>query len=1111
MTSALERLLGRLQTLVSETASHLSGLFVDPSQRTYWMGLVAAGLVALLLFAVRRSTRLRAGQFWSASARVDYGLILVKPLLTAIFVVPLTLTAMSVAMAVLRFLRSEFGSAGAYADAATPLQIGVVYTIALFLAWDLSRFALHWLMHRSEVLWQFHQVHHSAETMTPFTLYRVHPVESLLYRLRGIVVTGSMTGLFAFWFGPRAVELELLGINAVGFVFSVVSGNLRHSHVWWSFGPRIERWFISPAQHQQHHAPEAEHNRANYGTWLAIWDRMAGTHRVAERPPSAFGLAAPDCNHKPRSMLSALIDPCLAAFSSLFRRPTAATASTLLVLGLSASDASAAPADDDADDVDVDLTDFDDEPEVDESDANVTIDADVAADAAGPADASTEIEPEREDFDVATPTVSIIGEAEELPRVVGSAYAVEEEELERTEHDDIHRVLRTVPGVYVRGEDGYGLRPNIGLRGADPNRSAKVTLMEDGVLFGPAPYSAPAAYYFPMTTRLTGVEVFKGPAAVRFGPNTIGGAINLKTREIPRELTTGVDVAAGTWGYGKFHGYAGKSWKRFGFLAEGVRVRTNGFRDLDGGGDTGFRKNEFMLKGRLHGDPGARVYQQFDVKFGLSTEVSNETYVGLIDSDFEATPYRRYAGTALDRMDWYRTQAQAGYFMATGIVELQSTVYRHDFTRAWRKFNRFNGTLAPDPYTFYQDPEAGTNAIFLAILRGEADSLGADENLLIGTNSRSFVSQGWQNVLRISPETKWVDQTIEVGARLHYDHIGRNHDEDQYAMLAGRPVLVQGTNVTTTLNRGEALVGSFHVADEVTIADRFTISPGARVEVIRTEFTDSTPVSDGAEDVPGEPVSSVDSVFLPGVGIYVQATKWLGVLGGVHSGFSPKAPGQDDAVQAERSVNYEAGLRVRQSGFRAEAIGFANDYSNLITNCTVSQGCEDAEVGTQFSGGAVLVAGAEALAGYRHQFKGGGWMDALATYTYTWSRFGTTFESASPFLGEVSRGDAIPYLPVHVAAGQLAGGMRRWGAHAELQYNGEMRDVPGRGRPDPQVRIERFWTLDVGGNVFLTRGAQLYLNLGNVTRNAYIVSRRPYGVRPGRRFSVIGGFKYNFG
>ena len=86
----------------------------------------------------------------------------------------------------------------------------------------------------------------------------------------------------------------------------------------------------------------------------------------------------------------------------------------------------------------------------------------------------------------------------------------------------------------MRGEDGFGLRPNIGIRGANPDRSKKVTLMEDGILFGPAPYSAPAAYYFPLITRMELVRVIKGPGAISFGPQTVGGAIDLVTRGIPR-------------------------------------------------------------------------------------------------------------------------------------------------------------------------------------------------------------------------------------------------------------------------------------------------------------------------------------------------------------------------------------------------------------------------------------------------------------------------------------------------------------------------------------------------------------------------------------------------
>ncbi len=579
-----------------------------------------------------------ARTLWGPSARVDLGLIAVQPLLVAVFVVPWTLSTAAIAMGVVHGLQS-LAAPGALAGAGPGWLVAGLYTVVLFVAWDLSRFALHACMHRSAVLWQFHQVHHSADTLSPLTLHRVHPVESLLYRLRGVVVTGSVLGMFAFAFGPGTVQLELLGVNALGFLCSVISGNLRHSHAWWSFGPRLERWLISPAQHQMHHGTEALDNRSNLGTWLAVWDRLAGTWRPAVAQPAAFGLPEVARDHRHDSMLSALIDPFAAAARELGRArrwvvPAAAGASVVLWGALARAEPSepepaapepTGPADDD--EVDVDLSDFD--PSEDEDAGSTPTpptepragsdEADeVAAKTTGAqAEPSFEEDPE---VDAATPTVSIIGTPEELPRVVGSAHTVDAETLEREEYDDIHRVLRSVPGVYVRGEDGYGLRPNIGLRGADPNRSAKVTLMEDGVLFGPAPYAAPAAYYFPMTTRLVGVEVFKGPAAVRFGPNTVGGAINLQTREIPRELETGIDVAAGLWGYGKLHGYAGKSWKRFGVLAEGARVRTSGFKDLDGGGDTGFRKNEFMLKGRLHGDPGARVYQQFDVKFGLSTE-----------------------------------------------------------------------------------------------------------------------------------------------------------------------------------------------------------------------------------------------------------------------------------------------------------------------------------------------------------------------------------------------------------------------------------------------------------------------------------------------------------
>lgn len=326
----IDSVLARLAQLGQEVAHHVASLFLDPSQRTYWVGLLLSVAILAAWSVWRGRAAVRPEHLVGPSARVDFGLILVKPLLMAVFVLPWTLTTTSVAMGVFRGLRGLLGAASLGAESLPAWAVTVLYTVMLFVAWDLSRFALHACMHRSAVLWQFHQVHHSAETLSPLTLYRVHPVESALYAVRGVLVTGLVLGLFTFVFGSGTVQLELLGVNALGFIFSVVSGNLRHSHLWWSFGPRLERWFISPAQHQLHHGSGREDARANYGTWLALWDRVAGTWRAARRPPDAFGLPAAACNHRPHSLLSALIDPVSAALGQRNDRRASDTSTTPL-------------------------------------------------------------------------------------------------------------------------------------------------------------------------------------------------------------------------------------------------------------------------------------------------------------------------------------------------------------------------------------------------------------------------------------------------------------------------------------------------------------------------------------------------------------------------------------------------------------------------------------------------------------------------------------------------------------------------------------------------------------------------------------------------------------
>ena len=147
--------------------------------------------------------------------------------------------------------------------------------------------------------------------------------------------------------------------------------------------------------------------------------------------------------------------------------------------------------------------------------------------------------------------VVVVGIDADLREVSGSVTILSEEDLEVFDYVDLGKLLSAVPGVYVRGEDGFGLRPNIGIRGAAAERSQKLTLMKDGVLITPAPYSAPAAYYVPNVSRISAVEVLKGLAAIRYGPHTVGGAINFLSPGISGERISRVDVSTGSYGFNK--------------------------------------------------------------------------------------------------------------------------------------------------------------------------------------------------------------------------------------------------------------------------------------------------------------------------------------------------------------------------------------------------------------------------------------------------------------------------------------------------------------------------------------------------------------------------------
>jgi Fe(3+) dicitrate transport protein len=677
----------------------------------------------------------------------------------------------------------------------------------------------------------------------------------------------------------------------------------------------------------------------------------------------------------------------------------------------------------------------------------------------------------------------------------GSAHSLSEKQLLRFRNDDPHKVLMQIPGVYVRGEDGFGLRPNIGIRGGNSDRSKKVTLLEDGVLFAPAPYSAPAAYYFPNMSRMRNVRVLKGPSSIANGPQTVGGAIDFLTHEIPSTRTGTFDLGYGSYGYNKLYGRFGTSDEQTGFLLEALHLGSDGFKTQDRvGGDTGFSRNEVMLKVGHTLDPDAQTVQRFEAKLQYANEVSNETYLGLTDQDFRASPYRRYATSQLDNMQWHRTSLQLSHqAVFSRNFSVKTTAYRHDLDRTWRKVNGFRGA---DIYDVLSNPES--NRLYRKILAGDVDSTSPNDSILIGPNHRVFVSQGVQSLFALTADTGPAKHRLQYGIRLHYDSIERNHTQEGF-LVRYRTLVPDGAGIETTANnRAYTTAVAIHAQDAIEYK-ALTVTPGIRLELIRSILEDQ---------LAGTRKGRALQVALPGLAAHVKATEALAFFGGVHKGFSPPSPG-DQTAAAESSVNYELGARLGRRN-HVEAVGFANNYSNFTSICTFSSGCAAADIDKQFSAGGAFIAGVEVLANAELKLNDTLTLPVRATYTFTSAHFLSAFRSQDPQFGSVRRGDELPYIPLHQASASVGLESERYAVNIGGTFVGDMRERAGQGDTKPNELTDPYFLLDVSLQAHPAKWITLYLNGKNVLNAEYIVSRRPFGARPGAPLTVISGMTLTY-
>jgi Fe(3+) dicitrate transport protein len=704
--------------------------------------------------------------------------------------------------------------------------------------------------------------------------------------------------------------------------------------------------------------------------------------------------------------------------------------------------------------------------------------------------------------------VTIIGHRREVADIPGSAHLIDHADLEAFMQADVMRVLRTVPGVYLQEEEGFGLRPNIGIRGSGLDRSSRIALLEDGVLIAPAPYASPSAYYFPTQRRVYALEVLKGPSAIAVGPRTTGGAVNLISTPIP-ETSDGVDgnfdLRVGQHEIADAHVNFGQRGRRFSWLVETVQAQSDGFKWIDApvGQDTGYDVEDYMVKLQLDNDPSSPVYHSLRLKAGYTDQLSNETYLGLTDADFALDPNRRYAASQNDVFTSEHEQYQASYVLDPGgSWQGEITAYRNNFARNWYKLASVAGVGIGD---ILADPD--THATAFGYLTGALDS--PDDAIVNRHNSREYISQGVQ--ARATFDIAFGDTAVSLttGARVHEDEEDRAHRDDGYRIEDRLLVLTSAGAPASQTNRlARADVRALFVDTEIRRGN-WILTPGLRYEDIELERLDYSTADPLRTQGPTQVRAGDVSVLIPGLGAVWRVNDRWRLLAGVHKGFNPPGPGS--AASEETSLNLEFGARYAGDALSVESIWFINDYDNLVGTVTASTG-GGGEIGDQFDGGDVSVQGLELTADYGWSDLGAWGLDLPFSLQYTWTaeaEFGNGFESDFGPWGDVRPGDELPYVPEHQLRTTAGVAGESWRVNLAANYVGRMRAVAGQGAYLPGETIDSHLVWDVLGRWHFTEHFSSYLKVDNLFDETYVAARRPAGARPGLERTAYLGLTFS--
>ncbi len=659
--------------------------------------------------------------------------------------------------------------------------------------------------------------------------------------------------------------------------------------------------------------------------------------------------------------------------------------------------------------------------------------------------------------EIQLPRIDVIGEQEDaIAKQPGSVAIITSEELELQQPLSVQDALKSVPGIIIREEEGYGFIPNIGMRGLNPNRSQKLLVLEDGVPIAPGLFLANESYYSPRIERMQSIEVLKGAASLRYGPTTIGGVINYKTKD--PEDGVRVTAKAGTHGY-----------QLFGFDAGGATPSGEGVGGISivtAKGD-GFRDNEFdMTDVVLKGGMQLTNNQWISAKFTYYDNEINTSYVGLRPNEYRRNPDKNPAPN-----DYFITDRKSfdvnHEWEISDSVRLNTLLYWAELQRDyWRRDIASGGKTAD-----------GT--IFVAC--------GGSSYCMSGRN-RNFEMMGIDSRLFITHNTFGIKNETEIGIRLHSDEM-----RNQTVRSKTNPNARSGDLTGDETQKADGV--ALFVQNRFELNDKIAITPGLRVESYDQKRTNEKTGVSGKTN---------NTEVMPGVGMTWQIVPEAQLFAGAFRGFSPamvataiSGDGVDQQLDAERSTNYEIGVRGALQRLSYEATYFRMDFDNQIVNQSLSGGVDKA------NGGKTLHEGIELGLGY--DLTGGWSVDGSATWL-------PTAEFRNDSLGP--SGNRLPYAPKFTSNLNLnykIGDFRTTlGAYYVSEQYVDAANTKAESTDGTKGEIDAYTVFNLSAFYDINKQWSVFGTVRNLADRKYIASRNPDGIFPGAERNAEIGASYKF-